>query len=72
MEPISKLSGVGEKTKELLNNEGIYTVSDLLFNYPKKYESFKEDSMLFAVDKTDVTTTGIVASILRLLITAEH
>lgn len=63
MEPISKLSGVGEKTKELLNNEGIYSVSDLLFNYPKKYESFKEDSLLFAVDKTDVTTTGVVASL---------
>lgn len=62
MEPISKITGVGEKTKIILNEEGIYTASDLLFNYPKKYESFKEDSLLFAIDNTDVTTTGLVAS----------
>lgn len=63
MEPIGNVKGVGKKTEEILNNNGIYTVSDMLFNYPKKYDSFKEDNLLFAVDKTDVTTVGIVATL---------
>lgn len=63
MEPIGNIKGVGEKTKEILNKNGIYTASDIVFNFPKKYESFKEDSLLFAVDKTDVTTTGLVESV---------
>ena len=63
MEPIGNVKGVGKKTEEILNNNGIYTVSDMLFKYPKKYDSFKEDNLLFAVDKTDVTTVGIVATL---------
>ena len=63
MEPIGNVKGVGKKTEEILNNNGIYTGSDMLFNYTKKYYSFKEDNLLFAVDKTDVTTVGIVATL---------
>lgn len=62
MKLVNELKGVGPATSKILNEHNIYTVSDLLYNFPKKYESFKEDSLLFAVDKTDVTTTGIVAS----------
>lgn len=63
MEPIGNIKGVGEKTEKILNENGIYSTSDIVFNFPKKYESFKEESLLFAVDKTDVTTTGLVASL---------
>ncbi len=57
---INKLLGVGIKTSQILNQRGIFTIKDLLFLLPKRYESFKEDSLLLAVDKTNITTTGIV------------
>ncbi|NLN51109.1 MAG: ATP-dependent DNA helicase RecG [Acholeplasmataceae bacterium] len=63
MKSIRSLPGVGEKTEQTLNAQGIYTINDLVFNFPKRYESFKEDSLLLAVDKTNVTVTGIVATV---------
>ena len=62
MELVSKVRGVGAKTLETLNNNQIYKTSDLVFRFPKKYESFKEDSMLFASDKAQVTVTGTLTS----------
>ena len=63
MVSISEIKGVGKKTEEILNNNGIFTANDLVFKFPKKYESFKEDHLLFAVDNTNVTTTGTVVSL---------
>ena len=54
---------VGPKPLSILYKEVIFTPLDMLFRFPKKYESFIEDSLLLAVDKTIVTTTGIVCSI---------
>lgn len=54
---------VGPKTLSVLYEEGIQTPNDMLFRFPKKYESFKEDSLLLAVDKTTVTVIGEVVSI---------
>lgn len=62
MRKVGSLKGVGKATEQIFNDYGIYTIDDLLYYYPKKYESFVEDSLLFAVDKTVVTTRGIVAS----------
>lgn len=62
MYKIQDVPYVGPKTLSILYNEGIFTPLDMLFRFPKKYESFKEESLLFAVDKTHVTTRGIVSS----------
>lgn len=35
---LEKIKGVGPKKKKLLNDLGVFSVSDLLFFYPKKYE----------------------------------
>lgn len=63
MHKIQDVPYVGPKTLSILYNEGIFTPLDMLFRFPKKYDSFKEESLLFAVDKTHVTTRGIVSSL---------
>lgn len=62
MHRIIEVPGVGKQTESILHGENIYTTRDLVYRFPKKYESFIEDSLLLAVDKTNITTTGIVAS----------
>lgn len=62
MNNIIEVPGVGKQTETIFHSEGIFTTSDLVYRFPKKYESFIEDSLLLAVDKTNITTTGIVAS----------
>ncbi|HKL60866.1 MAG TPA: DEAD/DEAH box helicase, partial [Acholeplasma sp.] len=59
--------GVGKQLEIFFNNNQIYTISDLIFKYPQKYQSFKEDSLLLAVDKTDVTTTGILVDLPKIV-----
>ena len=39
---ISKLKGIGAKTKALLAKLNIYTVADMLSHYPIRYEKFEE------------------------------
>lgn len=63
MHKIQDVPYVGPKTLSILYKEGIFTPLDMLFRFPKKYDSFKEESLLFAIDKTHVTTRGIVSSL---------
>ena len=37
---VSKLNGVGAKTKRLLKKKRIEKISDLLWNFPEGYRSF--------------------------------
>jgi ATP-dependent DNA helicase RecG len=39
---LSKIKGIGPKTLELLNMDGIYSVSDLLVRFPKKYTLYEK------------------------------
>ncbi len=39
-EPIRSLKGVGEKTEKLLQKLGLYTVGDLLRDYPREYDLY--------------------------------
>ncbi len=39
-QPITSLKGIGSKTEKLFQTLGIYTVGDLLHNYPRGYEQF--------------------------------
>ncbi len=38
---LKNVKGIGPKTLEKLNNEGIYTSLDLIFRFPKKYDIFE-------------------------------
>lgn len=39
---IIKLKGIGEKTAKLFYKLGVYTIKDLIFYYPRNYQSFEE------------------------------
>lgn len=59
--------GVGKQLEIQFNYNGINTLEDLVLRFPKKYESFKEDSLLFAIDKADVTVRGVVVDIPKVI-----
>ncbi|MHC1683240.1 MAG: ATP-dependent DNA helicase RecG [Clostridiaceae bacterium] len=65
-EEIDKLKGVGEKSRELLNKCGIYTIMDLLLYFPYDYDNLIYDRPLDEVgDKEKVVVTVKVKNILR-------
>ena len=37
-DPLTRLSGIGEKKEKLLSQLGIYDINDLLLHYPRRYE----------------------------------
>ena len=39
---ISSLKGVGEKKEKELNNLGVFTKEDLIYNFPRKYKDFSK------------------------------
>lgn len=55
-----ELDGVGTKTSLLLNKLGIYTVEDLIYYYPKRYDVLKRSNMDYVLDKDKVILDGIV------------
>ena len=40
--PLRQVKGVGEKTEQLFQNLGVYTVGDILLHFPRTYEEFSE------------------------------
>ena len=44
--PLRELSGIGEKTEKKLQKLGVYTVSDILLNFPRGYVKYKEVTSL--------------------------
>ena len=41
-DPITDISGIGEKTAALYHKLNIYTVNDLIKHYPRDYEEWKD------------------------------
>lgn len=60
---LKDVTGVGKQIEISFLNNQIESINDLIFRFPKKYQSFKEDSLLLAVDKTDVTVTGVLVDL---------
>lgn len=58
---LKHLKGVGPKTVLELNNEGIYSVNDLIYRFPKDYLIF-EHNPLGLLESKDVYLEGIVDS----------
>ncbi len=40
-QPISSLKGIGEKTAKLYEKLGVFTIADLLSDYPREYDTFE-------------------------------
>lgn len=64
---IIDVKGVGKTLELQFHAHGIHTAYDLLMRYPVKYQSFEEDSLLLAVDKTEVTVTGLVIDLPKIV-----
>lgn len=67
MKRLIDLKGVGRALELQFQAQGIYTPADLLMRFPVKYQSFEEDSLLLAVDKTEITVKGIVIDIPKIV-----
>ncbi len=67
MTRIIDVKGVGKALELQFNAHGIYTAYDLLMRFPVKYQSFEEDSLLLAVDKTEVTVNGLVTDLPKIV-----
>ena len=67
MTNIIQVKGVGKQLQLEFNHNGIFTTYDLVTRYPKKYESFTEDSLLLAVDKSIITVKGTLVSIPKIV-----
>lgn len=57
-EPVTSLKGIGEKTAGLFARLGVYTVEDLLHDYPRAYDAYEEP---VPVGKLQENTTAAVA-----------
>ncbi len=51
---LSIVKGIGNKTQDRLNENGIYTVKDLLFSFPKSYDIYEENPSLLRSEKSTV------------------
>ena len=60
MERLEELSGVGPKKVILFNKLGIYTVSDLVYYYPRKYDVLIRSDMRRVMDGDKVVIDGVV------------
>lgn len=59
---ISVLSGVGEETAALLNEMGIFTISDLIEYLPYRYEDYRNKDLSEVKHDERVTVEGVVHS----------
>ena len=46
LDNIITIKGIGEKTAQAFNKLGIYSVNDLLFHYPRRYDTYPDTSFL--------------------------
>ncbi|KHE70974.1 ATP-dependent DNA helicase RecG [Halobacillus sp. BBL2006] len=59
---ISEINGVGEKFKEQLNELGLFTVEDLLFYFPFRYDSYETKPLTELTHNEKATIEGKVVS----------
>jgi len=57
-----EVKGIGHKLLEKLNQENIWSIEDLLFRYPKKYEDFTIVKLDQSFDQQTITIIGTVKS----------
>ena len=57
---LENIEGVGPKTKELLNKIKIYSVSDLLYYYPYRYDIIKRSDLSNLDDGDKIIIDGVI------------
>jgi ATP-dependent DNA helicase RecG len=55
-DPVTTLSGVGDKRGELLCNLGIATIRDLLFHFPRDYQDRRDIALIAGIAEGDTVT----------------
>lgn len=61
-DPVTVLTGVGQKRADSLASLGIHTIEDLLTYYPFRYEDIQERNLNEIQDQEKVTLKGLVVS----------
>ena len=64
--PIHTLKGVGEKTENLFNKMGVYTVRDILSFFPRDYKEYPPTSSLDEISSGE--TVAILGMVIRPLV----
>ncbi|SEB19636.1 ATP-dependent DNA helicase RecG [Thalassobacillus cyri] len=59
-QPVSEVNGVGEKVTETLNELGIYTIEDLMFYFPYRYDTYEVKPLTELVHDEKATIEGEV------------
>lgn len=62
LEPITSLKGIGKETAEQLQELGIYTIEDLIWTFPYRYEDFRLKDLSVTPHNERVTIEGKVES----------
>lgn len=62
LEPVTVLKGIGKETAEQLQQLGIYTIEDLLWTFPYRYEDFQIKDLSVTPHNERVTIEGKVES----------
>ena len=60
--PLEMINGLGKKTVNILNNQGLKTAKDLFLNFPYRYEFYHPMTLKEAVYKTKACLVGRVIS----------
>ncbi len=59
--PITEIKGIGEKTRQLFARVGVYTVGDLLRDYPRTYDVYEDPVPISEVYEGETATvTGMI------------
>lgn len=61
--PIEAVKGVGELLTERLNTQGIQTVQDMLYFFPRRYDDFSQITPIAKIQPGKVTVKGVVDSV---------
>ena len=59
---LDKIKGIGPKTIELLNMDGIYSINDLLIKFPKKYTLYEHTNQSIFDSQTNILVEALIDS----------
>ena len=62
--PIREVKGVGEKTENLLQKMGVYTVGDILLHFPRDYVKFPEITDIDELNNVNVSSTYAIHAVI--------
>ena len=62
-QPVTAIKGIGEESAKLLEELNIFTVEDLLFYFPYRYDDFRLKNLEEAEHDEKVTVEGIIQSV---------